>query len=327
MDMGQANTVELARILLHDVDEFSEWENGLGWQVDSTQLSAGANEIRFDHFLFPEMMVGHFSLKQQMRNVFAVPEGVVVFSILKAKRPAVWSGMHVPPSSLAVIRSGSEHWCHLPAGWDCYEFIITEDLIRRLELFPPSFFEATTNIERAFVPLLEPLTGEFLRRMDSFFRQGRVAQGTRMSPVQCSSFFDVILDGLLRVVDAGVAARDGGRVLRSTRRVDLLHRGTELVASRLTGEFSAEEMARTLGVSYRVLNYAFQDGLGVSPYQYILANKLHAVRRRLLSTDLSVTEASVAHGFHNLSRFAHQYRRLFGELPSDTRYPDRRRAS
>ena len=40
---------------------------------------------------------------------------------------------------------------------------------------------------------------------------------------------------------------------------------------------------------------------------------------RLKSDDASVTEICFSHGFYTPSRFAQQYARLFGELPSETR--------
>lgn len=89
--------------------------------------------------------------------------------------------------------------------------------------------------------------------------------------------------------------------------------------SNLKLDLTVDEIAQTLGVSYRVLNYAFQDTLGISPYQLFLTQKLHGVRRLLQSSDISVIEACMSHGFFTPSRFARQYKRLFGELPSETK--------
>ena len=72
-----------------DVDEFSQWEIDMGWEIESVQLSAGANDIRFDNFELPEMLIGHFRMRQKMHNAFAVPPGVMVFLICRAKlRPS-----------------------------------------------------------------------------------------------------------------------------------------------------------------------------------------------------------------------------------------------
>ena len=96
------------------------------------------------------------------------------------------------------------------------------------------------------------------------------------------------------------------------------------MAANLDTDFSIDEIAQSLGVSNRVLNYAFKDSLGISPNQYIQAERLHAVRRQLITTDLSVTDASQLYGFNTPSRFARQYSRLFGELPSVTRNQKKR---
>ena len=88
---------------------------------------------------------------------------------------------------------------------------------------------------------------------------------------------------------------------------------------------TADEIAQSLGVSRRVLNYAFQSNLGIGPYQYFLSEKLHAVRRELKSYDGTILEVLSSYGFSTPSRFAQQYQRLFGELPSETRDRSRSR--
>lgn len=318
--------IELSRVFLDDVDLFSEWEIGLGWDIESTQLSAGANEICFDHFAFPELLAGHFSSKQAMKNVFAVPDGTVVILICRTKLPIVFCGRHLPPTLMGIARSVRENWAVVPAGLDSYEFMISEELIRQTGMFPPGFLEETTQLERAFVPLMEPITGQFLKRMDALFHRANGANGSAGAGVHRARLFDFIIHGLIQVIDAGLSAR-GSEWLRRTRRPDLVKNGRDFILAHLTDDFSMDDMAKALNVSYRVLNYAFRDSLGMSPYQYVLTEKLHGVRRQLLESDVSVTEALASHGFSVPSRFSRQYVRLFGELPSETRYPNRRRAA
>ena len=168
------------------------------------------------------------------------------------------------------------------------------------------------------------VTGRFLERLDWFFQTARGANGSPGAPIPRGLFVDFVLEGLQQVFDAGLQAR-GSLDPRPVRRVDLVNNARDLALAHLTDDLSAEEMAQALGVSYRVLNYAFKDSLRMSPYQYILTQRLHAVRRQLKS-GVPVTEACLSHGFNTPSRFSRQYLRLFGELPSATRHPDRRRA-
>jgi AraC-like DNA-binding protein len=85
--------------------------------------------------------------------------------------------------------------------------------------------------------------------------------------------------------------------------------------------FDMLEISRAIGVSSRTLRAACQIQLGVSPTQYLLLRRMHAVRRTLLQADPAiarVTAIATEYGFWELGRFAHKYRQIFGETPSKT---------
>jgi AraC-like DNA-binding protein len=77
----------------------------------------------------------------------------------------------------------------------------------------------------------------------------------------------------------------------------------------------ADIVAR-LGVSNRALEKALRSVVGVSPGQYLLACRLNRARERLNAGSGRVLDSALDAGFSDQSRFALQYRRLFGELPS-----------
>lgn len=300
-----------------DFDRFCEWAAQLGWNTRSVQLSYGPCEIDYDHLVFPGLIVAHHRSRQSQRDVFEVPAGQVVFVICRTKLPVVWSGQELPPSLLGVIRSGREHRVTLPASWDGYEFTVSEDLILESEIFPPDFFAATARCENPYVPLPEPETGRFVERMDRFFDEARQGDGSLPEALDATEFYDFVICGLRNLFDTGLSAA-GAESPKQLRQTHLVAEAREFVAANLRRSLTAKEMADSLGVSYRSLHYAFREELGVSPYRYFLTQRLHGVRRQLLSSGLSVTEASVGYGFYAPSRFARQYRRLFGELPSET---------
>ncbi len=300
-----------------DVDEFSRWEIDLGWDIESVQLSAGANDIHFDNFGLPGVLIGRFRTRQKMHNVFAVPPGVVVFLICRAKLPAIWCGTNFPPTLMAIVRANRSHWAVLPAGFDAYEFMASEDWIRRTELFPPDFLKKTEQLEQAFLPLAEPATSQFLTGLDGFFR--RAPQGGESPAFAEAELNAYVLEGLLGLIDAGLGARDIARP-QPTRRPELVMEARELFLSNMNDEWTAERFAEALGVSYRTLNRAFKDATGIGPYQYFLNERLQEARRQLHADNASVTEICFAHGFNTPSRFARQYTRLFGELPSETQH-------
>lgn len=76
-----------------------------------------------------------------------------------------------------------------------------------------------------------------------------------------------------------------------------------------------------VGVNQRSLEQAFKQQLGVTPKQYITLRRLHGVYAELFQRPADsrcVTEVANAWGFTELGRFSGEYRKLFGELPSQT---------
>ena len=80
-------------------------------------------------------------------------------------------------------------------------------------------------------------------------------------------------------------------------------------------------LCRAAGVSERRLRQAFYDCFGMSPTAYLRIAALNEVRHTLIDgvpKRDAVTRAASEFGFWHLSRFAGQYRALFGESPSTT---------
>jgi transcriptional regulator GlxA family with amidase domain len=74
-------------------------------------------------------------------------------------------------------------------------------------------------------------------------------------------------------------------------------------------------------VSERTLRNAFNEIHGVPPCRHLRMLRLRHVRKVLLAADrelTTVTNVATAWGFSELGRFSVEYRRAFGESPSQT---------
>lgn len=80
------------------------------------------------------------------------------------------------------------------------------------------------------------------------------------------------------------------------------------------------ELCERFNVGRRRLHRAFHEVLGMTPISFLRQKRLGDVHSVLLQggPDLMIRDVAVAHGFIELGRFAQEYRRLFGELPSTT---------
>lgn len=108
-------------------------------------------------------------------------------------------------------------------------------------------------------------------------------------------------------------ARTFDRVVRAAQRA---------IAAEPAQPNSIATLCRHIGVSRRNLFYAFDEVLGLSPLRYRQALRLNAVRRALKARStltVPIGDLAWSAGFTHPSRFAAEYRQLFGERPCETR--------
>jgi AraC family ethanolamine operon transcriptional activator len=118
----------------------------------------------------------------------------------------------------------------------------------------------------------------------------------------------------------------GGELPSLTRRCRIVERAKEYVLEHADEPVQVADLCRALGVSRRTLQYCFQEVLETNPATYLRAIRLNAARRDIKAL-ASVTDAAFRWGFWHPSHFAADYRRMFGELPSETAERARRLAA
>lgn len=102
--------------------------------------------------------------------------------------------------------------------------------------------------------------------------------------------------------------------------IDVVRRARDYLREHQDDPPSIGQLCLALGVSRRWLQWSFNEVLQISPHAYLRAMRLGGARRMLAmgSPGVQVKDAVEAFGFWHLSRFSHDYRSLFGELPSET---------
>lgn len=108
---------------------------------------------------------------------------------------------------------------------------------------------------------------------------------------------------------------------RERSHVRIVQNAREYMCHHSEGSLTVFDLCRRIGVSKRNLHYAFSSLLGVSPGHYLRTVRLNAVRRAIKRCEdpmSGVADIASRWGFYHPSHFAGGYKRLFGELPSDT---------
>ena len=117
-------------------------------------------------------------------------------------------------------------------------------------------------------------------------------------------------------VDATTRAARAGRRVAVRLARDYIH-------SRLSEPLRLSELCRQANLKIRSLEYGFREVTGLTPVAYIRSLRLNAVRSALQQKtsgpQRSISEIAMDVGFWHLSQFAGDYRRFFGETPTETR--------
>jgi len=101
------------------------------------------------------------------------------------------------------------------------------------------------------------------------------------------------------------------------RHLTTVRRAREVALAHSDTPVQVQDLCRELRVSRRTLQDSFRRVLGIGPLWYLRTLRLDGARRGLLA-GCSVQEVAETWGFWHWSRFSHDYRHLFGELPSTT---------
>lgn len=97
-------------------------------------------------------------------------------------------------------------------------------------------------------------------------------------------------------------------------------RALSTVTGRLHDRWSVDRLAQALGLSTRTMYRVLAREFGLSPMSLVRKLRLAQAREALEApcAKASVTRVALDCGFTHLGRFSSDYRRQFGELPSET---------
>jgi len=287
--------------------------------MDWRQLDRGALEMDLLHVLTPETSVQRFAFNRRFLQRGSSPSHMMNFGLLgKSVGELNWCRGIVPSDNLLVFDSGGEYESISLPGFNGHMLSFSEEHLDRVaaDLELPVEFAAYRR--GGFGLLIDPLAAVDLRR-HLLWLEGAIADmpgfagGDRISNA-LETEIPARLVRLLANNPSTMSQRlDGSRVRA-------IQRAREYIETSADQAPSVQDVSRVAGVSRRTLNYAFRELVGVTPMRYIQATRLDGARKELQRKGPSAKIADVANtwGFWHMGQFAADYRRQFGELPSDT---------
>lgn len=219
----------------------------------------------------------------------------------------------------AVVSSPVGHFTRSQSGSSRLTLSVTRStMLRQLA----ALLGDTPDAPLEFVPTMELTSGagrRIMRHVEMALAELDEADETRRSPLLLGMYEQLLLTSLLLSQPHNYL----DRLQRLDGRADPsnVRRAIDFIEGHLQQVITLADITRASGVPGRTLRQHFKEHRGTSPMRYLHNARFARVHEALLhaAPDESVTQIAMRWGFYHLGRFALEYRRRFGELPSQTR--------
>jgi AraC-like DNA-binding protein len=300
-----------------DFDELSSRVSD--WGFDFKQLNAGPSEATLTQLTSPAISLQRFELGCTYHQRGASPSRARSFGFLEDGVHGVrMCGSEFSANDLMGFRPGGEFDAVTRPGFAGWTISIDEErLARAIEGVAPHardidvMEQGLREVDRGALDRLRRRSRKLIARLEG-------------DPASFHSRdFAEELEGQLPLdlAEVLVSARGRARAPQRRPRNLALRRALEIIRARGDYLVTVRDLCDELGISQTTLVKAFREQFGVAPKAYLRADRLNDVRRSLLEATPETVIADVANrwGFWHMGQFAADYRRLFGELPSETR--------
>ncbi|HEV2543594.1 MAG TPA: AraC family transcriptional regulator [Methylobacterium sp.] len=167
-------------------------------------------------------------------------------------------------------------------------------------------------ISQAEIPTL---TDDLSERMSVFHLLAALGQEAGGHDTAADALLvDSVALAVLRVSGALAPSsprRNAALTARQARRV------RDLVAARIDAPLSLREMAEAAGLSEGYFVRAFKGSFGVTPYQYVLRERVTLAQSLIRSGTVSLGEAAKRAGFPDARRMGRTFRKVIGRSPTE----------
>ena len=289
------------------------------WDLELSQLDRGDFRGRLFQFGVGDVHLSEARFGRSLVQQGNPPVGLRTIAIPANRHVRFsWRGHSIDGEQLLVFPRGAE--LHSVSNPDFHVFTcsISEELLglasESLGIGALDALAGDTGVVRCNASSAESLQ-RTLRELSGAARH----PPSGLSRDECIRFAS---DAIPRkLLDALATTADSDRAATFNRRTRALILAETFIRQFASEEISVRDIATAAHVSQRTLEYAFAEHYHLTPKAFLKAYRLGALRRVLRVSDANRDKvASLAShwGFWHMGQLAADYRKQFGELPSQT---------
>ncbi len=296
-------------------------EGARGWDIDFMQLERGRFLGDILQIITPDIQLAHTDINRKMKQQGSSPAGMRTFAIpARGDVNLVWKGMPIPGNAVMIFQPDYGLDAVSFSDFDMFTFSMTVSRLHEL-CVAFGYHTLEEKVENADIIVCDgPLLSVLRNKLHNI---RFVAPTIEHQPAndELNIEFNQQIPRLLLMNLAF------GRVFNISQRRRLRDEARRHAEAFIRcNDFSQEPLmietlCKAANVSQRTLEYAFLDGYGQTPKQYLKAYRLFRVFKELRKADplkTSINQLANRWGFWHMGQFAADYRSMFGELPSES---------
>lgn len=290
-----------------------------GWQQVYDQLSPGhfqgaLNEL----FLGPAQLFMEFSSHALVQTCNTWSNSLWFGIPVQRGQVSQVEGVPIGEDSIAVRSGKAKFQLTTPDNFGFFGIVIKDDLLKR-------YLEQEHGSECLVKLLSHPVLKIDVAAIDSlrWWLAHTLYNFPNIAQAESAHAMNFILEETLSRIGLllGQQARQPRETVSSSHARRVIQRVRAYVMANSDRCIKVHDLCEQLGISRRALQDCFHKTMGCTPKAYLSAFGLNAVRRELekmAPEQTTVSDVATRHGFWHLSQFATDYRKFFGELPSQT---------
>jgi len=301
-----------------DFQDIEHLSRAIGWDLDFRQIDQGSLSARATLFGHSDIGVLRVDFDRSFHQIGRPPADLVTFGLPdKVSGVLRWSGVETPPGVLINFNFDKNLDCVSPAPFGGFVLSFSQDVLRTAsgELGLGSNLFDRINASRFWDPEEHGISQ--LRQVLLALLKVASDDGDEGLKRWADVFNSDIVNLMVRIL-----ARDSlsPQLAGPMFRAAAMNRAVEILGNYNQFPINIEALCTMVGASWATLQRAFAQEFGVTPSSYIKSRRLAAVQSELIKRGSRVVISDVANrwGFWHMGSFASDYRKQFGELPSET---------
>ena len=305
----------ISRVHTRDLEQHARLQGA--WSLRYEQLSGGVFDGHILQVQLPGLTLLREDTSVSVRQCGQLDPGSYGFATaLEARDDVFFNGQRVPQHAI-MCGKGDEVDMLTPSNFTLIAVVVERSLLNPLweRMYNKPL---ATWLEQQWVLCTTAGKAQALRQAHlTVLDQASALAHRPHDDLALRQFRDEILMEWIEALPARVDTSQWDTVQRRRRWVN---QACELMLAHTEAPLSILDICTQLGISRRKLNYCFADVLGTSPMQYLRTLRLNGVHRALTQAPQGSTVQDIAAhwGFWHLSQFAQDYKKRFGQLPSET---------